>query len=144
LATALCLERWEDVTRLAPTADERTRQFALVLSALNGKAEALVRLIAVGGDVNRPSEDLYAHATPLHHAVCSGDLDSVRALVEAGAELAAKDTAFDATPLGWAEHYQEQHAGDERRVQYDQIAAYLRRMATGERAGAMGPSSAAK
>ena len=126
LATALCLEHWDDVTRLGPTASGREKQFGFVLAALRGKAEALRRMIALGIDVNSPSEDLYAHGTPLHHAVCSGSLEAVRVLVDAGAKLGAKDTAENATPLGWAEYYQGEHERDSRGKQYAEIAAYLR------------------
>src|SRR5262249_39787913 len=94
LATALCLERWDDVRRLAQTADAREKQFGFILAALNGKAEALRQVIALGVDLNAPSSDLYAHATALHHAVCSGSLEAVQTLVEAGADLRAKDTAY--------------------------------------------------
>jgi hypothetical protein len=126
LATALCLEKWEDAKRLAQTATDRQKQFALVLAALNGKANALATLIALGLDVNAPSPDLYAHATPLHHAVCSGSLEAVKVLVEAGASLDAQDHAFHATPLEWAEHYQRERAGNGRGERYAAIAEYLR------------------
>jgi hypothetical protein len=42
-------------------------------------------------------------AGPLHQAAYGGNLDRVRALVEAGADLSARDERFDATPLEWAE-----------------------------------------
>src|SRR5262249_9998703 len=74
-AAALCLARWDDASRLARMADVRQKQYAFVLAALNGNADALQWMIAAGVDVNRPSQDLYAHGTPLHHAVCSGSLD---------------------------------------------------------------------
>jgi peptide-methionine (S)-S-oxide reductase len=73
-----------------------------------------------------PSADLYAHGTPLHHAVCSGSLDAVRVLVEAGADLARPDLAWGGTPLGWAEHYLSETKGDKLGKQYAEIAAYLR------------------
>src|SRR5262245_32454455 len=38
LATALCLGRWDDAARLAPSAPPRERQFAFTLCALKGKA----------------------------------------------------------------------------------------------------------
>jgi peptide-methionine (S)-S-oxide reductase len=126
LATALCLERWDDVARLGPETSARDRQFAFVLAALRGNAEALRRMIELGVDVNEPSADLYCHGTPLHHAVCSGALEAVRVLVEGGADLHRPDTAWHATPLGWAEHYAEEPGTGERRRDYPEIAAYLR------------------
>ncbi|MEO8453103.1 MAG: ankyrin repeat domain-containing protein [Gemmatimonadota bacterium] len=126
LGPALCLGRWDDVDRLGETTSARDKQFGFVLAALNGKAEALRRMIGLGVDVNGPSSDLYSHGTPLHHAVCSGSLEAVRVLVEAGANLSAKDTAWNGTPLGWAEHYRSEKENDPRAQQYVEIAAYLR------------------
>jgi peptide-methionine (S)-S-oxide reductase len=114
LAAALCLGR-EDAAQLAQTADARQRQFSFVLAALKGKAEALALLLGLGVDLNAPSADLFAHATPVHHAVSSGSLDAVKVLVEAGAALDRRDTVHGGTPLGWAEH-----AG------HAEIASYLR------------------
>jgi Ankyrin repeats (3 copies) len=126
LATALCLGRWDDVTRLAPETRARDKQFGFVLAALNGKADALRRMIELGVDANKPSRDLYSHGTPLHHAVCSGSQDAVRVLVNAGAKLNTRDKAWKGTPLGWAEHYISEHERDERGKQYVEIADYLR------------------
>jgi len=126
LEVALCLGWWNDVDRLLPITSEEERQFAFVLSALNGKTEALRRLIQAGADVNGPSSGLYSHGTPLHHAVSSGSIDAVRTLVEAGANLNVRDSAWGGTPLGWADYYlsggQERHSSK----QYAEIAAYLR------------------
>lgn len=104
LATALCLARWDDVRRLGLTARAEDKQLGLVLAALKGKAEALARVIDLGVDLDAPCASLYSHATALHHAVYSGSLDAVKVLVEAGAGLAAKDTIYGGTPLGWAEY----------------------------------------
>jgi len=130
LGTALCLDRWEDVPRLYAAADVAERRMAFVLAALNGKAESLRRMIALGADVNAPSQDLYAHGTPLHHAVCSGSLEAVQALVEAGAGVNTPDTAWHGSPLGWANHYTEEARDDERRRRYDAIATYLSSIST--------------
>ncbi len=115
LATALCLARWDDVRRLGPTAGTRDKQFGLILAALRGRAEALARVIDLGVDLNAPCADLYPHATALHHAVHSGSLDAVKVLVEAGAAVAAKDTVYGGTPLGWADY-----------AKHAEIAEYLR------------------
>lgn len=126
LASALCLGRWDDAARLASEADAATRQFALVLAALNGQAEGVRRALADGADPGAPSDRLYSHGTPLHHAVCSGSLETVRALADAGAPLGVRDTLWDGTPLGWAEHYVAQHPSGERRERYLAIARWLR------------------
>ena len=131
LATALALGRWDEVSRLAESTSAREKQSGFVLAALRGNAEALSRLLALGVDVNLPSKDLYSHATPLHHAVCSGSLDAVKVLVEAGARLSTRDKAEKATPLGWAEYYLETNGRGERARRYAEIAAYLRDKSTG-------------
>jgi hypothetical protein len=115
LATALCLGRWDDVGRLGSTASPEERQFAFILAALRGRADALARVIELGVDLNAPCARLYSHATALHHAVYSGSLDAVKVLVEAGAALDRTDSLYGGTPLGWAEY--GEHAG---------IAEYLR------------------
>lgn len=122
---AVCLERWDEVDRMAPSANQAQRRFALVLAALNGKAQAVRRMVAMGVDVNAPSEALYSHGTPLHHAVCSGSLEAVKVLVEAGASINSVDTAWNGTPLGWALYYVES-VEPERRERYVGIAGYLR------------------
>ena len=126
LASAVCLGRWHDAQHLAATASAAEKQFALVLAALNGKAEAVRWMVEAAADVNRPSADLYAHGTPLHHAVCSGSLATVAALVEAGADPTKPDTAWNGTPLGWAEHYLSETKDDDSQRRYGEIADYLR------------------
>ena len=125
LSTALCLGRWADVERLARTATLAEKQDAFVLAALKGKAEALRRMLALGVEPTTVSAQTQSHATALHHAVYSGSLDAVKVLVEAGADLVKRDTAYDATPLGWAEHALEGQK-EESEKQYREIAAYLR------------------
>ena len=123
LSVALCLGWWNDVDLLLPTVNAKQKQFAFVLAALHGNADALRRMIAAGTDLNAPAE-LYSHGTPLHHAVSSGSLESVKVMVEAGANMNAVDTAWGGTPLGWAKHYLSE--GDHPDKQYAEIAAYLR------------------
>jgi hypothetical protein len=41
-------------------------------------------------------------AGPLHLAAYRGDIDRVRSLVEAGADLTARDERYGATALDWA------------------------------------------
>jgi hypothetical protein len=116
LASALCLGRWDEAARLAEIATPAQKQFALTLNALRGNAEGVRRLIALGVHINAVSDDLYSHATPVHHAVSSRSLETVKVLVDAGARLDVVDTAHNGTPLGWAVY-----AG----AGYEEIAAYL-------------------
>jgi ankyrin repeat protein len=104
LAAAVCLERADDVARLLPDASAEDRHIALEAAAFNGKAQAVGMLIGLGVDVNAYNIGVQYHATPLHNAVCSGSLEAVKMLVEAGAKVDAKDTAYEATPLRWAEY----------------------------------------
>lgn len=120
LSTALCLENWEEADKLALTANDDQKQFGLVLAALRGKAQAVARALSYGADINTPSQHLYSHGTPLHHAACSGSVETVKVLVEAGADLNARDSAWDGTPLGWAEY-----------GNHTEIAQYLK--ATGDK-----------
>jgi peptide-methionine (S)-S-oxide reductase len=126
LDSAVCLGRWEDARRLSATASESEKQFAFVLAALNGKADAVKWMVKAGADVNRPSADLYAHGTPLHHAVCSGSLATVRVLLEAGADPGRRDKAWNGTPLGWAEHYLSERKDADSQKRYGEIADLLR------------------
>jgi hypothetical protein len=52
-------------------------------------------------------------------------LETVRVLVEAGADVNRPDGAWNGTPLGWAQHYVESSAR-EARERYASIVSYLR------------------
>ena len=112
LATAICLDRDADVSRLADSATPRDKQIALAAAALNGRAKALARLLDLGVDINAYSTGIHPHATALHHAVCSGSLEAVKILVEAGAKLDTRDKVYNGTPLDWAEHEGQPEIGD--------------------------------
>jgi ankyrin repeat protein len=130
LTVAVALGRWEEVLNLLQSASRRDRQTALVQAALHGNVEGLKAMLQADVDVSKASPALYAHATPLHHAVWSGSLDAVKVLVDAGADLAAKDTEYEATPLGWAEYAEETQTDPVKAVRYSAIAHYLRHVMT--------------
>ncbi len=50
--------------------------------------------------------------TALHAAAGAGEIDAARMLVEFGADPGIRDARFDATPLGWAEHFAQQAMAD--------------------------------
>jgi ankyrin repeat protein len=126
LAAAVCLERADDVARLAREATAEERQIALAAAAFHGKAQALALLIELGVDLNACNTGSNPYATALHNAVCSGSLEAVKVLVEGGSNVDARDTAYQATPLDWAEHYAREEKRDDRAKRYAEIAAYLR------------------
>lgn len=50
-------------------------------------------------------------ATALHHATEIGNREVVRLLLDAGADINARDARFNATPTGWAVEYLRQRGG---------------------------------
>lgn len=125
LAAALCLGLAGDAARLAESATPKDLRTALAAAAYHGKTEAIAMLIRLGVDVNQGHAGADQHAKPLHNAVSSGSLAAVKLLVEAGAQIDAKDSGYHATPLTWAEYFaREDHGrpGNE----YEAIAGYLR------------------
>lgn len=98
---------WDNVDEL-----KQTRP-ALVLEALTaGDAEAFKRAINEGFDVNVMAECGGNARTALHHAAAAGDVAVLRHLVDHGAEpsLDVKDPVYGATPLGWAEFFDQPDA----------------------------------
>ena len=67
--------------------------------------EAVELLIELGFDVNaRP------RTAPLHEAAMRGNVAVIRLLLEHGADPDVRDTAYHATPAGWAEHHGQHEA----------------------------------
>jgi ankyrin repeat protein len=119
-AAAAGLGRLDDAARLLPAADYEDRHRGLVLAAINGHVATVKLLLDHGEDPNRYNpEGLHSHSTPLHQAVRAGHFDVVELLVERGARPEIKDTLWNGTSLGWAEHCQR-----------PAIAEYLRTLAS--------------
>ncbi len=79
------------------------RTGSVIIAAADAGHHQLVEwLLQRGANVNARADADSGH-TALHAAAWNGDLDMVRLLVSAGADLAARDARYDATPLGWAE-----------------------------------------
>lgn len=90
---------------LLPTASAEDRHLALALSAQFGRVPILARLLEAGEDPNRYNPPgAHAHSTPLHQAVINQQVETVKILLEAGAKTDIRDTLFQGTALGWAEH----------------------------------------
>jgi hypothetical protein len=113
---------WE--RRLGEAMETRAQMWQRQVSwaAENGFTDRLALLARHGIDVSGiqpvvprlpedPNHRDAEGATALHHAAWSGDLTLIQQLLAAGADPTLRDTRFDATPQGWAEHaYQDEAA----------------------------------
>lgn len=113
LAFAAGLGRLEDARRFLPTADSESRHRALALSAQLGHTDVVRLLLDAGEDPSRYNPDgLHSHSTPLHQAALAGHRAVVELMVERGARLDLKDSIYQSTPLGWAEHSGQREVAD--------------------------------
>ncbi len=130
LALAVCLEHMDDIGHLAAHASDTEKLTALAAAAYYGKANMIKRLLEMGTDPDgypAVTSGFHSHATPLHQAVSSGSLDSVKLLVEAGARRDMPDKIYDGTPMGWAIYLQSEHSSDEAKQKgFALIETYLR------------------
>ena len=130
LAAAVCLDRSDDdITRLAKNASISDKQVALTAAAFYGKSPMISFLLRAGADPNAYLENadgFHSHATALHQAVYSGSLESVKLLIEAGANPELKDRVYGGTAIGWAQHMQtEEGYDDESKKRFKEIENYL-------------------
>jgi hypothetical protein len=72
-----------------------------------GRVAALQLLADLGFDVN-----VFALTAPLHRAALNGHLDAVKKLIQLGADPTTRDSMYDATPQGWAEHNKQPEVVD--------------------------------
>jgi hypothetical protein len=105
LPIAAALGRSDDFQRLLPAADRDDRHLALALATQFRRTEIVRLLLDAGEDPNRYNPvGGHSHATPLHQAACTGDVELVRLLVEHGARLDLRDVLWNGTPADWARH----------------------------------------
>jgi hypothetical protein len=92
----------DDLGEAGPTSD------LLDHAASYGRWDLVVGLVERGAPVSTTGR------TPLHLAAGAGELEVVKTLLDHGADLAATDPQFHATPLQWAEF-----------LQHADVASYL-------------------
>ncbi|HEY4327051.1 MAG TPA: ankyrin repeat domain-containing protein [Mucilaginibacter sp.] len=129
LPVAVGLARMDDVKRLVVTAKPEELLIALTAAAFYGKPDMITYLLSAGVNPNgypKNNSGFHSHATPLHQAVYSGSLDAVKLLVEAGADIDARDLVYDGTTIGWAQYMQTEESTDEtQKKSFALIADYL-------------------
>jgi hypothetical protein len=97
--------RTEEVQQFLQTSTSENRHRAFALASQYGHVEIVGLLLDAGEDPNRYNPiGSHSHSTPLHQAAAGGHDQIVRLLVERGARLDMKDTVWQATPVGWAQH----------------------------------------
>jgi hypothetical protein len=117
IAAALAGDR-HAAERCAGHADvARAQRPGLIVWAASRRAWPAIPLLAeLGWDVNaRARTDFPMEQeleTALHEAAGSGEIDAARMLIQLGADPGIRDNRFQATPLGWAEHFGQQAMAD--------------------------------
>jgi ankyrin repeat protein len=109
LATAAALGDLAVLESQLEAADDAQRIAALESAAAFGRLSVLERLLAAGVDLD--SRGAYG-GTALHKAAASNAADSVRWLLEHGADREARDRAHQGTPADWARHFGSRAALD--------------------------------
>jgi ankyrin repeat protein len=105
LPVAAATGRIEKARELLSKASSEDRHRALALASQFGRAQIVRMLLDDGQDPDRYNPlGTHSHSTPLHQAAVAGHMDVVRLLVEAGASLTLRDTLWNGTAAGWAEH----------------------------------------
>jgi hypothetical protein len=135
LTTAIGLDRKDDIEQLSGQATAEDKQIALIASAFFGNPEMIRYLIDLGVDVNAyidHSSGFHSHATALHQAVYSGSLDSVKILVEAGADLNLEDRVYHGSPLDWSQYLQKEEKNESLKEKYSQIEKFLLTVKSGK------------
>ncbi len=105
LPAAATLDERDTVRRMTERVDESTLQLALSLAANAGRNGVVKILLESGADPNRYNPPgAHSHCTPLHSAVASNQYETVKTLIEGGANADMKDIHHKTTALGWAEY----------------------------------------
>jgi len=128
LATAVGLDMQDEIQKLSKEVTKSDLQLALMMAAFYGKSKMIAFLVSLGADVNIYLDrfsGFHSHASALHQAVFSSSLESVKILVDAGADLNAKDRIYDGTPLDWAVYMQKEEPDEMKKKKYAAIEGYL-------------------
>jgi hypothetical protein len=108
LPIAIALKEKDKIKTLIGNSSREDLQVALTAAAFYGDADTIKLLLALQPDINAWNrEGFHSHSTPLHQAVLSGSVDSVRALVNAGADIRIKDKEYNGSALSWAIYCQQ-------------------------------------
>jgi ankyrin repeat protein len=117
IAAALAGDRRTAQQHAGHAAAARAQRPGLIVWAAGRRAWPAIPLLAeLGWDVNaRARVDIPVEQeweTALHEAAGSGEIDAARMLIKLGADPGIRDARFNATALGFAEHFGQQAMAD--------------------------------
>lgn len=94
------LLRGEEISGSALDAVRSRRPDLVLFAAAMARWDAIPRLVEIGFGVEGRDG-----RTPLHHAAAEGRLDTIKLLIDAGADVGARDPIYKATPSEWAAYF---------------------------------------
>jgi len=80
------------------------REQALVFASLCDQVKAVAILLDAGVNIDAIPPGSHVTGTALHTAAYQGNLETIRYLLNRGADPAILDSRYQSTPLGWARH----------------------------------------
>ncbi len=78
---------------------------ALIVASRHHRNDVIAYLLDRGAPVNGRTTSAPNHATALHDAALNGFADTVKLLLNRGADPTLTDDQFKSTPAGWAKHH---------------------------------------
>jgi hypothetical protein len=106
-ADVSALLKGEDIGSAALEDVKRRRPDMTLLAAATANWDAIPRLLDLGFGVEGRNG-----RSALHHAAAEGRIDLIERLLEAGADLDAKDPIYQARPVEWAQYFDRSEAVD--------------------------------
>jgi hypothetical protein len=100
------LLRGEDVDEAALERIREEHPDLLRTAAATARWEAIPRLVNLGFDVGTEGR------TAVHHAAAEGRVDLLKLLLEAGGSAVSRDPIYNATPVVWAEFFNQTEAAE--------------------------------
>jgi ankyrin repeat protein len=112
-ATAGDRTRVQEMLRAQPDLGGRARERhpeQLVRAAASDRLASVALLLELGFDPNAVDRTTPLHVVALHEAARLGDLEMISLLLQHGADPNLRDSGYQATPGGWAEHFAQPEA----------------------------------
>lgn len=118
--------RLAEAKKLWNRSEQNEKQVSLTVASFYGRTDMITWMLAEGVHPDIAGEGgFHQHATPLHQAVQSANIDAVKALIQAGANKEIKDSIHQGTPLEWARHFYSEETDPPKKEKYGAIVGIL-------------------